>query len=57
MAVASHDTGSAVAAVPALEGSYIAVKWSLMGVGLTSLLRDKTYEWNYQRGWGEGTYS
>lgn len=61
IAVASHDTGSAVAAVPALEGSYAYLSsgtWSLMGVEVDKpVINDKTYEWNYTNEGGvEGTY-
>jgi len=61
VAVATHDTGSAVAAVPVLEGSYAYLSsgtWSLMGVEVDKpVINDMTYEWNYTNEGGvAGTY-
>lgn len=51
IAVATHDTGSAVAAVPGLEGSYAFLSsgtWSLMGVEVDEpVINEKTLRWNY----------
>lgn len=50
-AVATHDTGSAVAAVPALNGSYAFLSsgtWSLMGVEVDRpVINEYTLKWNY----------
>lgn len=50
-AVAEHDTGSAVAAVPAAEVKYAYLSsgtWSLLGVELVSpVINDATYKLNY----------
>ncbi len=61
IAVATHDTGSAVAAVPVLEGSYAYLSsgtWSLMGVEVDKpVINQKTLEWNYTNEGGvNGTY-
>lgn len=61
IAVATHDTGSAVVAVPALEGSYAYLSsgtWSLMGVEVDKpIINQKTLEWNYTNEGGvNGTY-
>ena len=61
IAVATHDTGSAVAAVPVLEGSYAYLSsgtWSLMGVEADKpVINQKTLEWNYTNEGGvNGTY-
>ncbi|HHY82661.1 MAG TPA: rhamnulokinase [Clostridiales bacterium] len=60
-AVATHDTGSAVAAVPAVEGSYVFLSsgtWSLMGVEVDKpVINEKTLMWNYtNEGCVGGTY-
>ena len=51
IAVATHDTGSAVAAVPAQGGSYAFLSsgtWSLMGVVVDKpIINDYTLKWNY----------
>jgi rhamnulokinase len=51
IAVATHDTGSAVAAVPALEGNYAFLSsgtWSLMGVVVDKpIVNEYTLKWNY----------
>lgn len=51
VAVAEHDTGSAVVSVPAVEGKYIYISsgtWSLMGVESdVPVINDTTYELNY----------
>lgn len=51
VAAATHDTGSAVAAVPALSGSYAFLSsgtWSLMGVEVPApVINDQTLQWNY----------
>lgn len=51
IAVATHDTGSAVAAVPALNGSYAFLSsgtWSLMGVEVDEpVINENTLKWNY----------
>jgi rhamnulokinase len=51
IAPASHDTGSAVAAVPAQSGSWAYISsgtWSLMGAELpTPLISDKVQEYNF----------
>lgn len=50
-AVATHDTGSAVAAVPAVEGNYVFLSsgtWSLMGVEVDRpIVNETTLKWNY----------
>ncbi len=61
IAVATHDTGSAVVAVPAMEGSYAYLSsgtWSLMGVEVDKpVINEKTLEWNYTNEGGvNGTY-
>lgn len=51
VATATHDTGSAAAAVPALQGSYAFLSsgtWSLMGVEVPEpIINEKTLLWNY----------
>lgn len=51
VAVATHDTGSAVAAVPALDENFAFLSsgtWSLMGVEVDKpIINEKTLEWNY----------
>ena len=51
IAVATHDTGSAVAAVPASEGSFAFLSsgtWSLMGVETDRpVINENTLKWNY----------
>lgn len=51
IAVAGHDTGSAVVSVPAVEGKYAYLSsgtWSLMGVELPyPIINDTTYKLNY----------
>ena len=61
VAVATHDTGSAVAAIPNTEGSYAYLSsgtWSLMGVEVDKpVINKKTLEWNYTNEGGvDGTY-
>lgn len=61
IAVATHDTGSAVAAVPAIEGDYAYISsgtWSLMGVEVDNpIINEKTLGWNYtNEGSVEGKY-
>ena len=50
-AVATHDTGSAVAAVPAETGNYAFLSsgtWSLMGVEVDKpIVNEATLKWNY----------
>jgi rhamnulokinase len=60
-AVATHDTGSAVAAVPALNGRYAFLSsgtWSLMGVEVDKpIINEYTLKWNYtNEGCVEGKY-
>lgn len=51
IAVAEHDTGSAVVSVPAVEGRYAYLSsgtWSLFGVELTApVINSETYNLNY----------
>jgi rhamnulokinase len=51
IAVATHDTGSAVAAVPAQEVNYAFLSsgtWSLMGVEVEQpIINEETLRWNY----------
>lgn len=51
VAVAEHDTGSAVVSVPAVEGRYAYLSsgtWSLLGVESSSpVINDVTYSMNY----------
>lgn len=51
LAVAEHDTGSAVISVPVTEGQYAYLSsgtWSLLGVeSATPVINDKTYQHNY----------
>jgi rhamnulokinase len=51
IAAATHDTGSAVAAVPALGGNYAFLSsgtWSLMGVEVDEpVINENTLKWNY----------
>lgn len=51
VAVAEHDTGSAVAAVPAVNGKYAYLSsgtWSLLGTELDApLINEDTYKLNY----------
>ncbi len=58
IAPATHDTGSAVAAVPATGSNHIYLSsgtWSLMGVELDEpLINDKSYELNYTNEGGVG---
>ena len=50
-AVATHDTGSAVAAVPAMSDNYAFLSsgtWSLMGIEVDKpIINEKTLKWNY----------
>lgn len=50
-AVATHDTGSAVAAVPAMGDNYAFLSsgtWSLMGIEVDKpIINEKTLKWNY----------
>ncbi|NLJ41359.1 MAG: rhamnulokinase [Clostridiales bacterium] len=62
IAVATHDTGSAVAAVPAKGSSHAYLSsgtWSLMGVEVNKpVINSKTFEWNYTNEGGvNGTYT
>lgn len=59
IAVAGHDTGSAVAAVPATDGNFAYLSsgtWSLMGVETPSpIVSDKSFEMNFtNEGGAEG---
>lgn len=61
IAVASHDTASAVVAVPAANSDYAYLSsgtWSLMGVEVkTPVINEKTLKWNYTNEGGfEGNY-
>ncbi len=61
ISVATHDTGSAVVAVPALEGDYAYLSsgtWSLMGVEVKNpIINEQTLNWNYtNEGGAEGNY-
>ncbi len=61
IAVASHDTASAVAAVPADRENFVYISsgtWSLMGIETTRpVINDMTYKWNYTNEGGVcGTY-
>lgn len=61
VASATHDTGSAVAAVPARDDDFVYISsgtWSLVGVELPEpLITDATYEANYTNEGGVyGTY-
>lgn len=61
ISVATHDTGSAVVAVPALEGDYAYLSsgtWSLMGVEVKKpIINEQTLNWNYtNEGGAEGNY-
>jgi rhamnulokinase len=51
IAVAGHDTGSAVVSVPVTEGRYAYISsgtWSLMGMELSApIINDKTFSLNY----------
>lgn len=60
-AVAEHDTGSAVVAVPTENEDFVYISsgtWSLMGVELKSpIINDKTYKYNFtNEGGAFGTY-
>ncbi len=50
-AVAAHDTGSAVAAVPAMNDNYAFLSsgtWSLMGIEVDKpIINENTLRWNY----------
>jgi rhamnulokinase len=58
IAPAGHDTGSAVAAVPASDGSWCYISsgtWSLMGVELAEpIINDKSLKYNYTNEGGVG---
>ncbi len=58
IAVASHDTGSAVAALPSPDHDYAYISsgtWSLMGIETTKpLINDKTYAYNFTNEGGVG---
>ena len=59
--IASHDTASAVLAVPATTDDFVYISsgtWSLMGTELTSpLVNDDTLAWNFaNEGGAMGTY-
>ena len=59
--VCSHDTGSAIVAVPAEEKDWAYISsgtWSLMGLELEEpLVNDKTFEYNFSNeGGAEGTF-
>ena len=61
VAVASHDTASAVAAVPAREKNYAYLSsgtWSLLGIETTEpVINEKSLQWNLTNEGGvEGTY-
>ena len=60
VAVAGHDTGSAVAAVPAADEKFAYLScgtWSLLGIETrTAIINDKSYEYNFTNEGGvEGT--
>ena len=58
VAVAEHDTGSAVVSVPAVEGKYAYLSsgtWSLLGVeSAAPVINDSTFKFNYTN---EGGYN
>jgi len=58
VAVASHDTGSAVVAVPAETEDFVYISsgtWSLMGIeSKTPLINEKAYEYNFTNEGGYG---
>ncbi len=58
IAVASHDTGSAVAALPSSDNDHAYISsgtWSLMGIETTKpLINDKTYAYNFTNEGGVG---
>ncbi|MFS8501841.1 MAG: rhamnulokinase [Caldicoprobacter sp.] len=61
VAVATHDTGSAVVAVPAIEEDYVYLSsgtWSLMGVEVKEpIINEQALQWNYtNEGGAENTY-
>jgi len=61
IAVASHDTGSAVAAVPSIDNNHAYISsgtWSLMGIETTKpLINKNTFEFNFTNEGGIcGTY-
>lgn len=61
IAVAGHDTASAVAAVPAALDTYAYLSsgtWSLMGfLSKTPVISDKSLQWNYtNEGGADGSY-
>jgi len=61
VAVATHDTGSAVVAVPAVEEDYVYLSsgtWSLMGVEVKEpIINEQALQWNYtNEGGAENTY-
>lgn len=61
VAVAGHDTASAVAAVPSTEQTYAYISsgtWSLMGfLSKTPVIHQKSLEWNYtNEGGADGNY-
>lgn len=60
VAVASHDTGSAVAAVPASDPNYAYLScgtWSLLGIEVKdAIISDRSYQYNFTNEGGiEGT--
>jgi sugar (pentulose or hexulose) kinase len=61
IAVASHDTASAVVAVPFIDRGYVYLSsgtWSLMGVEVkTPVINEKTLKWNFTNEGGiEGNF-
>ncbi len=60
IAPATHDTGSAVAAVPATGGSYAYISsgtWSLMGIeSKTPIITDQSLEFNITNEGGVGSF-
>ncbi|MBM7581633.1 rhamnulokinase [Caldicoprobacter guelmensis] len=61
VAVATHDTGSAVVAVPAVEDDYVYLSsgtWSLMGVEVREpIINEQALQWNYtNEGGAENSY-
>ncbi|OEU64345.1 MAG: carbohydrate kinase [Desulfobacterales bacterium PC51MH44] len=61
IAVAGHDTASAIVAVPATEDKFVYLSsgtWSLLGVEVSKpVINEKTLKWNFTNEGGiEGTY-
>ena len=58
VSVATHDTGSAVVAVPAMQQDYVYLSsgtWSLMGVEVNEpIINQQALQWNYTNEGGAG---